>query len=683
MKITRPQTCALVCSPCQIGVEHSLGISVAFGWQLGRPERLVHEASLWAAIAEASPDLPILDAAEPKPHAEWLMVATARASEPGALVSVAAHVGDLSRVIDVPDGFPVPMAPVAPWNEARAGLLPGKDAYDQHYLDTCYPGYPAALDRRYFQMAPPPQWLKEGAWPDRVPYSLDGVTVDGRHLRGEVPAFRVRAMTWLNAGVHEACGEIPMARKTLWFLPAQGMGIVVFNGAIGLSHALDEPPAELLIGIEDAASPRAAGHYQQVRLRRLDPSIGALASMLDDELLPMNADPQIIQSLSDHPSSILHRSGAWPPGAARAHFASLRQTCEELARADGKQPAGDGEVEHVVPGCRGDGTEIDASRMETSDASFTDLRFSGTTLAGLHFKRIDFRHCAFSGVDFSGAIFEHCLFAGCVLEGCVLVGASLDQVRVEHCSISRCDASRVTVDGSFLTQTACNDTLLEHSTLRRLSVTGCNFNVCSLAQASMEGSAWSECTLGRMDFSGASVSTTTFIDCMIQGLRMHGGRLEACSIFRGRWAGVLASECELERVTFGAPVDLSGAVFDQARLIKTGMTGNTLRGARFIRCVGHELSLMHADLAGAVMQACDFPGAMLRQAMLAGAQLDDSCLADGLLQGADLTDATLKGCDLSGADLAMSLMTAETRIEDCLLLGVRLTPRHPAAVIAA
>lgn len=683
MKIIRPQTCALISSPCQIGSEHTLGISVAIGWQLGRPERLVHEACLWAAVAEASPGLPILDAAEPKPHAEWLMVATAKASEPGAMVSVAANVGDLSCVIDVPDGLPVPMAPVAPWDETRACFLPAKDAYDQHYLDTCYPGYPTALDRRYFQMAPARQWLNESAWPDRVPYSLRGVAGDGGHYRGEVPELRVRAITWHDAGEHAARGEIPMTRKTLWFLPEQGLGIVVFNGAISLAHGLDEPPAELMIGIEGSASPRHAGHYQQVRLRRRDPSTGALASMLDDELLPADCDPQIIQSLSDHPSSILHRPGAWCAGAARAHFASLRQACDEVSRADGKQPVGEKKTDRVLPGCRGNGTEMDIAHLEMSDASFNDLRLTGSTLAGCQFKRIDFRHCTFSGADFSGAIFEHCLFAGCILEDCLLVGASLDQVRVEHCSISRCDASRVTIDGSFFTQTTCNDTLLEQSILRRLSVIDCTFNACSFARARMEDSAWSESTLDQAGLGGASVSTTSFIDCMVRDLRMHGGRLEACSIFRGRWAGVHVSECEFDRITFGAPVDLSGAAFDQVRFIKTGMTGATLRGAKFTHCMGHELSLMRADLAGAVMHACDFPGAMLRQATLAGARLHDSCLADGLLQGADFTGAILQGCDLSAADLAMSLMTDDTRIEDCLLLGARLTPRRPAERSAA
>jgi uncharacterized protein YjbI with pentapeptide repeats len=683
MKITRPQTCALVCSPCQIGGEHTLGISIAFGWLLGEPERLVHEARLWAAIAEASPSLPVLDAAEPKPHAEWLVAATARASRPGTLARVVVHVGDSSRVVDVPDGLPVPMAPVAPWDDTRGCFLPGKDAYNSHYLETCYPGYPASLDRRYFQMAPATQWLDAGAWPDRVPYLLCGVTADGSNHRGEVPSLRVRAMTWCDASEEAPLGEIPMTRKTLWFLPAEGLGLVVFNGAISLAHGLDEPPAELMIGIEEATSPRSTRHYQQVRLRRRDPSTGALASMLDDELLPAGVDPEIIQSLSDHPSSILHRPGGWPAGAAAAHFASLRQARDEVSRIGEIQTAPGGENARAAPGCRGDGSAADSARMATSDASFNDVRLTGKALAGRRFERVNFRHCTLSGVHFDDAVFEHCLFADCVLDDCSFADAKLEQVRIEHCAISRCDWSRAEIDTCFFTQTRYSDSVLEQSLLRCLSVTDCTFNRCSFAQTRMEDSAWASSTLDHAGLDGANVTTTTFIDCTTDGLRMHGGRLEACSIFSGKWIGIHASECVFDRVTFGAPVDLSAAIFDQVQFIKTGMTAATLRGARFTDCSGHELSLMRADLTGVIMQGCDFPGAMLRQATLAGAQLKNCCLPDGLLHGVDLAGASVRGCDLSAADLAMSVITEETRIEDCLLLGARLNPRHPDARGAA
>ncbi len=69
---------------------------------------------------------------------------------------------------------------------------------DPQYLETFYPGLPPQIDRRYFQMAPPGQWLKKSAWPDSVPFKLIGFRPDNEEISGAFPAVSARAFVWDN-----------------------------------------------------------------------------------------------------------------------------------------------------------------------------------------------------------------------------------------------------------------------------------------------------------------------------------------------------------------------------------------------------------------------------------------------------------------------------------------------------
>ena len=79
------------------------------------------------------------------------------------------------------------------------------------YLEKAFPGLPADIDRRYYQMAPPAQWLPEAAWPDRVPFELQGVGAQSQAIRGELPAVRGRA--FIRRHDSEGLEEIELQRK--------------------------------------------------------------------------------------------------------------------------------------------------------------------------------------------------------------------------------------------------------------------------------------------------------------------------------------------------------------------------------------------------------------------------------------------------------------------------------------
>ncbi|MEX5716202.1 hypothetical protein IC615_22090 [Serratia ureilytica] len=81
----------------QIGTDSRLGISVVAGCYLSRPEHFVNEAEIWEAWKRVPLSLPILDVAEPKPFAEYLIAGHAGIGQPVKTLNVSADIGGLKR----------------------------------------------------------------------------------------------------------------------------------------------------------------------------------------------------------------------------------------------------------------------------------------------------------------------------------------------------------------------------------------------------------------------------------------------------------------------------------------------------------------------------------------------------------------------------------------------------------
>ncbi|RTF68316.1 DUF2169 domain-containing protein, partial [Serratia marcescens] len=193
----------------QIGTDSRLGISVVAGCYLSRPEHFVNEAEIWEAWKRVPLSLPILDVAEPKPFAEYLIAGHAGIGQPVKTLNVSADIGGLKRrwrvegegrrgAMEVEPFLSVPLDHTSAWGgkdnkenpfgrgcndglrpllmtlsaegtaqersplaapapvphefvlrkahiDKVAGQIAGKA-----YLETVFPGLPANIDRRYF-----------------------------------------------------------------------------------------------------------------------------------------------------------------------------------------------------------------------------------------------------------------------------------------------------------------------------------------------------------------------------------------------------------------------------------------------------------------------------------------------------------------------------------------------------
>ena len=200
------------------------------------------------------------------------------------------------------------------------------------YLEKAFPGLPADIDRRYYQMAPPAQWLPEAAWPDRVPFELQGVGAQSQAIRGELPAVRGRA--FIRRHDSEGLEEIELQRKTLWFLPDSDMALIIFTGNAPLTHLLDESIESLMLALDRCDAPRPFDYFRQVHHKRSDDDASPFEFLFDPDLMPAEMGLNVIQAASDHPSDL--RYDPSPMSLGDSAFSSTH------SRGDCLAPATDG-----------------------------------------------------------------------------------------------------------------------------------------------------------------------------------------------------------------------------------------------------------------------------------------------------------------------------------------------------
>lgn len=97
MRIIRPQQLVVLKNSYQIGRESHMGISVVAGCYLSNPEHLVTEPQIWQAWKSAPLSLRMLDSAEPKPFAEFLLAGHAGIGKEVTSLYPEVEVGSVTR----------------------------------------------------------------------------------------------------------------------------------------------------------------------------------------------------------------------------------------------------------------------------------------------------------------------------------------------------------------------------------------------------------------------------------------------------------------------------------------------------------------------------------------------------------------------------------------------------------
>ncbi|MEM9693627.1 MAG: DUF2169 domain-containing protein, partial [Myxococcota bacterium] len=114
------------------------------------------------------------------------------------------------NIVDPDDASDLPragcFAPLNPAWPQRAGRV--GSAYDERYFEERFPYYPEDFDWRYFQAAPPAQWI-EGFWRGDEPVMLEHLHPDHARFETQLPGLRIRAF------IKDDRGDIREAKMVL------------------------------------------------------------------------------------------------------------------------------------------------------------------------------------------------------------------------------------------------------------------------------------------------------------------------------------------------------------------------------------------------------------------------------------------------------------------------------------
>ncbi|MDP8730005.1 DUF2169 family type VI secretion system accessory protein [Serratia marcescens] len=731
MRIIRPQQLVVIKGGYQIGADRRLGISVVAGCYLSRPEHFVNEAEIWEAWKRAPLSLPVLDVAEPKPFAEYLIAGHAGVGQPVKTLDVSADIGGLKRrwrvegegrrgamgaepFLSVPldhtsawggkdskenpvgrgcnDGLrPLlmtlsaegsaqersPLAAPAPvphefaLRKAHIDKVAGQIA-SKAYLEKAFPGLPADIDRRYYQMAPPAQWLPEAAWPDRVPFELQGVGAQSQAIRGELPAVRGRA--FIRRHDSEGLEEIELQRKTLWFLPDSDMALIIFTGNAPLTHLLDESIESLMLALDRCDAPRPFDYFRQVHHKRSDDDASPFEFLFDPDLMPAEMGLNVIQAASDHPSDLRYDPSPMSLGDSAVFYQRIREAIVLHQQQTAAEPA---------PVTLPDLPDLPAE--DGNDAFFpASATVEGKTFTGLRSPALSDKHflqCRFERCDFSQAVLENCTFENCVFDAVNLTQAALRRIRMVSCTLQK----------PLMAESVWQEAVLEKVTLEEpqgqgMRAEGVKLDYCVFERGDFTASRFERGAIGNGMFNGSTLIRTQFLQgeldacvfnrCLVEGAVALDMAFIKNSFLGGNWRGVRFERCRIESMTAGMQVNFSHGVFSDCCFTKVG-----LKAARMERCqlqysVFTECNFDEADLTACAIVGCDMAGVRFKDSVLTHARWQNSSAQQAMFYNADLRDAGFEQCNLAAANLAMTWQDAGTRFSGCLLERACWVPRR-------
>ncbi|MFC4299695.1 DUF2169 domain-containing protein [Castellaniella hirudinis] len=553
---------------------------------------------------------------------------------------------------------PACLGPLPPDGPQRAGHL---GDFSEDWLKNRWPHLPAEVDPRFFQAAPEDQQI-QGYWKGGEQILVRNMHPEHPDLHGQVPALRPRFFIHQTKPDGEpGFLELYVHADTLWLLPEQNLGLVIYRAAItvNLPEARDvncfyaefEPQDTPELPIE---------HYTERCLRLAAPeafrNIPDLDTLQDEyadlsgqELLEKVREQKALfqQALESHDidEASLQRQLQENPHTRR--FAQI------IAQRNGSLSGFLNEIEGLLalltsedalshsPSPRPGLEALGPSRVQTAQEAPIAPIESGHTAAlgdehlashnrqtvlahmsqGRTCSGLDLSQANLAGLDLAGMDFSNAMLMGANLRGAQLQGATLEGANLQGATF---DAANLA--GGQLTQ----------ATLDQASFAGAN-----LQGARLDGSDCNEANFSGADLTGASLHQTNLSRAWLQ---------------RVKAARVQATNADFSHA------NLEGADFQSASLDRADFSGTRLKQARFdhASCVAGNFT--QADLTNTSLPRCDLsasqagPGTIWSGANLQEAILDEICWMGATLDGATLVGIKAQQADFSDTSLTSVLM---------------------------
>jgi uncharacterized protein YjbI with pentapeptide repeats len=704
MKIVKPLSLGLLHKPHRFAGRHRL-VVVALGFfTLGQPvgPRLLGEAKQWPKVIPALAHGQPLDEIMPKAQAEALVLGEPglHSEQPTAVRLQVAGLDKRLRVQarpGVPAGFgPLPISD--PLRHQHAGT------YDEQWRREDWPGLPRDVDWRLFNQAPEDQRIEASAFDPGAPYRLEGMSAET--LEGTLPAQRVRAFVRPQGSAPQALVEVPLGLDTIWFVPAQALGVVAWRGQVEVadSDALDVHA--LMLAYEDSAlAALPLAHYAQVLELRLAPATAGLHALNESQIAPalpveVAADdtPQRQARLDAADAEFWRQAGRKPPpdrvpprvaapliegpspqALARGdvdlsplmaqvdalHEKTLAQAEKLRAATSAKIPTAPAALRWADVLARAEAVTAPLL-AQARNASPTPLSLAavlppdmaqalgrqvlqwlaqGVPLAGRDLAGADLRGASLAGADLRGCQLEYADLRGADLSGCNLSGAALTQARFDGALLADADLSSANLCGSSA----------EHAQMPRAKLAGARASKARWAGVQAAGAELTRAILDEADLAGACFDGACLDQAVLGGATLRGSQ----------WRGAQANRLIAWKLQ-AAGADFSHTRWHRCALLRSDLRASRWDGARFLQFEGGSSDWRGASLRGARAQRSGWPGAQLQGADLreAGlvqcdfsrARLDEAALQDACLARSVFMQATLPRSDARNADFFQALL---------------------------
>ncbi|MHC9060929.1 DUF2169 family type VI secretion system accessory protein [Pantoea sp. y20] len=740
MQIIKPQQLIFLNGRYQIGQQSYLGVSVVAGFYLSEPHHFAHEADIWSAWQKAPMSFRVLDLAEPKPCAEFLLAGHARSSTSVTTHDVSVTLGHLKRtwriqgessrstvqlkpftqmpldhkqsfggegctanplgrgymddqspvLMPLVAGRPQPAAPLASpgpvpqYFDMRKSLMDKVTSQmaSKSYLEKLFPGYPSSLDLHFFQLAPPEQRCDSETWPADLDFSLTGFRPDGEKIEGQLPKVQARVF-YRDKHAPAQLKSLMMQRKTVWLLPDHDMGLVIFTGQLPLDYLLHEPLQSVMCALDSLEASRSDAHFQQVAERRASPNASQFESLYDPDLMPSDSGMNVIATAAHAPDSLCYQPG--PRMDFATHYQFLREKIQEQRLNAGEKN------KPVIEKIDWEAFPEKNRRVLYLLASTPAERIEGEIFTcqsaeNLHLNKKVFHQCQFIDCTFSKTVLTSSRFEYCQFENCSFDGAIFRDCTFHKSRFSDCNMHQVHIENSLLEQVSFDNVKAITFNCEHTQWLGCMFELSTLEDTVYTGGALENCSLSHCDLKRIVLRSVTLTGAIFDCCNLYAARLESVEITKGSLLAVKGDQsvwqlCRLDSTTLHSDCTLEGAVFEQTAFQQVGVRGVDLQNCLFNKCTCHETNFTNADLSMGRFMQCEMAGCSFKESKMYEGSWTKSSLQQATLYHADMRDARFDECNLLGANLAMIVTNSDSVFHHCLCDEAIWYPKYQGSAV--
>ena len=581
-----------------------------------------------------------------------------------------------------------------------------RGTYDANYLKEHSPGYAPDLDWRYFNLAPEDQWLDQPLRGDES-FLLENLHPTQPRISGRLPGLRARVFaTYGLAAGGSKLKEVPLRLTTVWFFPHAERCILLFHGLAEVSTDDGSDVVGLMGAVERLSEPKADEHYTTALAQRADPTMGAIHSLRDSDLLPHGlnaADPDFeeakkVFAMDGLQADAQYRRAQIDVELAREQVRATGQDPDLLGiKMPGREvvPTGDAlapYIEHQMKEANkqqwqavddavtqlekalkfADENKLDLGQLQhrgpptyRAENQLKQLREMGAVtdqnerkvysqliqndtaervgyLQSAHKQLPAHPMATAESISLRNELAQASAKGKFFFAGLDFTGADFSGLDLRNANFAGAWLESVNFTKSNLSGADFSNAVLAHANLSGVVAIGVKFTGANLGGAALKGAIFDKSEFGAAILVGCSVAETQLCNANIVG-----AMLLDTTWGQANWSGVIAAGQTFYKL------NMRGIVLAEA----------DLSGCNFIECDMAAIDMRGANLGRATFVTCKLDGALLQSAKAQGAVLVKDCT----LIRADLGGAHFGGCNFGGADMT------EVRLVRTILDGANLS----------